>query len=203
VAGPLRRPTPSDTAGTLCTEPVAAVKNAAKAALIKVFEGLAAKVLPIGVDNRFEDSGERVTNMVEVSGGYYCVEPGACPCGLTGSNRAASTAWYECNMGQAQYALNLQSTDLSDMTSSPEFAHVPWATGEGIGNTSAHEIAHQLLDVACGMNDDMSKVGVYDGGSADAGNDPSVYTGVGPGGVAIHWSPNTRACLQKKILGGK
>jgi hypothetical protein len=50
------------------------------------------------------------------------------------------------------------------------------------------------------MNDDVSKVGVYDGGSSDAGKDPSFYTGVGPGGQPIHWSTNTARCLTNKLL---
>ncbi len=62
----------------------------------------------------------------------------------------------------AQWALGLAGTDLSANTGSPSFAKVLWSTGEGIGNTAAHEIGHQFLgnSLACGMNDDTSKVGV-------------------------------------------
>ena len=84
-------------------------------------------------------------------------------------------------------------------------AKVLWSTGEGIGNTAAHEVGHQFLgkSLACGMNDDTSKVDVYDGGSADGGKDPSVYTGLGPGGQPIHWSSNTGKCLFNMMLWGK
>jgi len=84
-------------------------------------------------------------------------------------------------------------------------AKVLWSTGEGIGNTAAHEVGHQFLgkSLACGMNDDTGKVDVYDGGSADGGKDPSVYTGLGPGGQPIHWSSNTGKCLFNMMLWGK
>ena len=54
----------------------------------------------------------------------------------------------------------LQDTDLSSNTGSSSFANVLWATGAGIGYTAAHEIAHQFLDMLCGMNDAPGKVGV-------------------------------------------
>jgi hypothetical protein len=188
------QPTPSI---ELSAPQIATVTNAALNALKKAFAGFPAIVVKVEADT------PNSTNLVEVSGGVYCTAPGACPAGLTAPNRNASTVWYNVNLSQAQYALNLQDTDLSASTDSPLFANVLWSTGEGIGNTAAHEIAHQFLLETCGMNDDPSLVGVYNGGSADAGDDPSMYTGIGPNGQPLHWSPNTAICLVNMILKNK
>jgi hypothetical protein len=140
--------------------------------------------------------------MVEVSGGYYYDPKTGLACGLTTYPRNASTAWYSCNLTEAQFALNLDNTNLSQNTGSTSFASLMKAVGEGIGNTAAHEIGHQFLDdsLPCGMNDDPNLKGVYNGGSADAGDDPSMYTGVGPNGQPLSWSPTTAFCLAQMIL---
>jgi hypothetical protein len=179
----------------LSASQIATVRNMALDALKKAFQAFPARVLSMKTDD------QQFTNMVEVSGALY-YDGSSVKCGLTGPNKPKSTAWYPCNLTQAQFALNLQDTDLSATTSSPNFTGVLRAAGEGIGNTAAHEIAHQFLDMLCGMTDDPNRVGVYDGGSADSGNDPSMYTGVGPNGQAIHWSRDTAICLVNKILYG-
>jgi hypothetical protein len=104
-------------------------------------------------------------------------------------------------MDEAQWALNLQNTDLSKKRGTPKFQQLLQDIGSGIGNTGAHEIAHQWLDVACGMNDhDPNKLGVYDGGNP---TDPTFYTGVGPSGEPIHWSLPTAKRLTERILNDK
>jgi hypothetical protein len=135
--------------------------------------------------------------MVEVSGGYYSLD-----CGDTAEPKFASTVWYPCNLNQAQFALNLYSTDLSAATGSPNFTSVLWSTGEGIGNTAAHEIAHQYLSSSCGMNDLGGDPAAYNAGNADAGTDPSMYTGVGPNGQPLYWTRQTAICLVNQILWG-
>ncbi len=170
---------------------VVQIRSAADAALKFAFRAIPVRILGI--------NESQPTNMVEVSGREYCDGPGSCPCGLTAPNRKASTVWYGCNESNAQWALNLQGTDLSAATASKSFSDVVQATGRGIGNTAAHEIAHQFLEnsFSCAMNDDLSKTGVYDGGNA---KDPSMYTGLGPGRQPLHWSTNTGLCLFNKIL---
>ncbi len=174
---------------------VATVKTAALTALKRAFQAYPARAL-LTVDT----NDQRPSNKVEVSGGYYSQTAGQVNCGLTAYGRAASTAWYPCSLTQAQFALTLEDVDLSSATSSSSFVQVLLATGEGIGNTAAHEIAHQYLANTCGMNDDPRKTGVYDGGSADAGSDPSMYTGAGPNGQPLHWSGDTAKCLAQKLL---
>jgi hypothetical protein len=171
---------------------VSTVKTTAFSAFKRAFQAFPTTVLQSKEDER------SFTYMVEVSGGYYF--DGSNKCGLTGPGRYMSTVWYPCNLTQAQFALNLQDTELSLTPSSPLFATVLQSTGRGLGNTAAHELAHQVLDVLCGMNDSPGKVGVYDGGSADAGIDPSMYTGVTLDGQPIHWSGETAKCLVNAIL---
>lgn len=175
---------------------IATVEATALAALKQAFHAFPARVLS------FAENTQQYTHMAEVSGGWFSISPGFINCGLTADGKNASTVWYPCNLGFAQWALGLQDTDLSAATGSPNFTSVLKATGEGIGNTAAHEIAHQFLSNTCGMNDQGSDLGAYDAGSADAGSDPSMYTGVGPNGQPLHWSHNTAICLVNRILYG-
>jgi len=155
------------------------VENQAIQALQKAFQAFPVRVLSIGANLT------TYTHMVEVSGGHFYDSKTGLSCGLTAYPRNASTVWYPCNLTEAQFALNLEDTNLSQNTGSPSFASLLKAIGEGIGNTAAHEIGHQFLDNLCGMNDNPNLLGVYNGGSADAGNDPSMYTGIGPNGQPL------------------
>lgn len=66
------------------------------------------------------------------------------------------------------------------------------AIGAGIGNNSAHEIAHQFLGLTPGMHDGSQNT--YVGGDCDGSEAPCVY-----GRGAIQWGPNRTAL--KNALG--
>jgi hypothetical protein len=191
-------PSPLPAPVELNASQIAVIENQALSALQQAFHAFPSRVLSTGSNL----TSAQYTHMAEVSGSYFIPAPnGLPPCGLTVYPRNASTVWYPCNLSQAQWALNLQATNLSQSTGSASFLNLLQAVGEGIGNNAAHEIAHQFLSdsSSCLMNDNPSLVGVYNGGSA---KDPAIYTGIGSNGVPIHWSEQTAFCLAQMILDG-
>jgi len=96
---------------------------------------------------------------------------------------------YECNMREAQIALQVQINNAQDEANALKRPEVVQAIGRGIGNNAAHEIAHQFLVKCCGMDvlisSDPSAAGTYNNGDADAdpnplitNSDPAPYTGI-------------------------
>src|SRR5205814_2522229 len=78
------------------------------------------------------------SHVVEVVGEPAPLIDGKVPCGTT-AQRGISTVsldYYRSNLEQAQWALNLQ-------TATPTDALIQ-AIGRGIGNSAAHETAHQF-----------------------------------------------------------
>jgi IPT/TIG domain/Bacterial Ig-like domain (group 2)/Beta-propeller repeat/Galactose oxidase, central domain len=114
---------------------------------------------------------------------------------------------YNCNMEQAQRALQViinNSTDEAAALARPDLIR---AIGSGIGNNSAHEIAHQFLGLCCGMDastsTDPSSAATYNNGDADGdpsptdpNSDPAPYTGFGKDHTTpIHWEAKTKDAL--------
>lgn len=115
-------------------------------------------------------------------------------------------------MGQAQAALNIAINSAQDVSNAINNVALIQAIGRGIGNTAAHEIAHQFLNHCCSMDAlyasgngqiiDPNAPGTYNNGSSDGdpnpqvlNSDPAPYTGYGKGGSPIHWESTTQAAL--------
>jgi hypothetical protein len=64
-----------------------------------------------------------------------------------------SNIYYETNMLQAQWALNVVINSPQDLTRALKRADLIAAIGAGIGNNAAHEIAHQFFQDTSGMDD--------------------------------------------------
>ncbi len=130
-------------------------------------------------------------------------------CGSTNINvvhPVDSEVWYECNMEQAQVALQVAINNTQDETNALHRQDLIQAIGRGIGNTSAHEIAHQFLIKCCSMDvftsDDPASAGTYNNGDADGdpnpqiiNSDPAPYTGYGKSGKPIFWEDSTKKAL--------
>jgi hypothetical protein len=130
-------------------------------------------------------------------------------CGSTNINvvhRVDSEVWYECNMEQAQRALQVAINNAQDETNALKRQDLIQAIGRGIGNNAAHEIAHQFLIKCCSMDvltsDDPASAGTYNNGDADGdpnpqiiNSDPAPYTGYGKSGKPIFWEDSTKKAL--------
>jgi hypothetical protein len=127
---------------------------------------------------------------------------------ITVANPKDSEVWYECNMEQAQWALQISINTAQDESNALTRQDLIQAIGRGIGNTAAHEIAHQFLLLCCSMDvlisDDSDAAGTYNNGSADGdanplviNSDPAPYTGYGKDGTPIHWENSTKSALDK------
>jgi hypothetical protein len=148
--------------------------------------------------------GHQGTNTVYVVGEYPAAQNGSIPCSDTNPfSHKESRNYYLVNMEQAQWALNLK-------TGQPPPSLVQ-ATGEGLGNNAAHEIAHQLnndtrfaFKVVGGLGLDDSSIGTYNAATCAGLDAPWVYTGVGTDGVTpIFWETNNAAQSLTNILGNK
>jgi hypothetical protein len=136
--------------------------------------------------------------LVKTSDPVYCnfTDPNVSP-------SDTSLVSYECNMEQAQWALDTTINNAQDEAQALQSRDLIEAIGRGIGNISAHEIAHQFLVNCCGMDAytslDPNAAGTYNNGDADGGNEPATYTGFGQNGLGIHWETTTlwalHACL--------
>lgn len=126
-------------------------------------------------------------------------------CGNTNNNQtASSTVYYECNMEQAQLALQVVINNAQDESKALQRQDLFQAIGRGIGNTAAHEIAHQFLGRCCSMDvltsADPQSAATYNNGDADGdpnpqvtNSDPAAYTGYGKDGKSpIHWESTSQ-----------
>jgi hypothetical protein len=109
-------------------------------------------------------------------------------CGWTPTlNIARSLVYFPKHAVEAQDAVNDDSgTPTSELLG---------AIGEGVGNSAAHEIAHQLVGqysglVVNGMDLDDDSLGTYNGIDCSGTTNPAWYTGSG-----IHWSQDAITSL--------
>ena len=136
-------------------------------------------------------------------------------CGFTNPNQTvSSTVVYECNMQEAQVALQVVVNNSQDEASALGRSDLIQAIGRGNGNTAAHEIAHQFLLKCCSMDvltsEDSNAAATYNNGDAsgdpdpqDLNSDPSPYTGYGKDGkTTIHWENTTKQALTKCLSKG-
>jgi hypothetical protein len=123
-------------------------------------------------------------------------------CGWTpGLTPGVSQVYYQKHVAEAQDAVG---DDQGDPTT-----QLLGAIGEGIGNSAAHEVGHQLVNqysfsgkIVNGMDLDDSSIGTYNGASCSGVDNPAVYTGYGSGGTPIHWSGNANKSLVN-VFGNK
>jgi hypothetical protein len=136
-------------------------------------------------------------------------------CGYTDPNQpVSSTVVYECNMEEAQVALQVVINNAQDEATALGRQDLINAIGRGTGNTAAHEIAHQFLALCCSMDvltsQDPDAAATYNNVDADADpspqvpdSDPAPYTGYGKDGkTAIHWENTTKQALTKCLATG-
>jgi len=136
-------------------------------------------------------------------------------CGDTNPNQTkSSTIYYECVMEQAQQALQVVINNASDESNALNRQDLITAIGRGIGNTAAHEIAHQFLGKCCSMDaltsQDPNAAATYNNGSANGSPDPqspdsepATYTGYGKDGkTQIHWESSTHRALTECLNAG-
>ncbi|MGA8872804.1 MAG: SBBP repeat-containing protein, partial [Candidatus Acidiferrales bacterium] len=132
-------------------------------------------------------------------------------CGDTNLNNQAvpkdSAISWECVMEQAQIALQVNINNAQDESNALMRQDLIQAMGRGIGNTAAHEVAHQFLGLCCSMDvftsADPQAAATYNNGDGDGNPDPSIpnsdpapYTGYGKDGkTAIHWEDSTDKAL--------
>jgi hypothetical protein len=114
---------------------------------------------------------------------------------------------YECNVEQAQNALQVMIHNAAEEASALANPDLIRAIGRGIGNNSAHEIAHQFLVLCCGMDAltsvDPNSAATYNNGDVEGDpspavvdSDPAPYTGYGKDKkTPIHWEDNTKKAL--------
>jgi hypothetical protein len=133
-------------------------------------------------------------------------------CGVTAGSLSTSSLSYECNMEQAQFALQVVINNAQDETAALANQALIQAIGRGVGSNSAHEIAHQFLSACCSMDaltsKDSNAAGTYNNGDADGdpspnvvNSDPSPYTGYAKDKITpIQWEADTlnalNACIQ-------
>jgi hypothetical protein len=136
-------------------------------------------------------------------------------CGNTDLNFPnTSTIPYECNMEQAQIALQISIPNAQAEAAAMGNLSLIQAIGRGIGNNAAHEIAHQFLGECCSMDvltsADPNAATTYNNGDGsgdpsptNTDSDPSPYTGYGKNGTtAIHWENTTQRALQACLSKG-
>jgi len=136
-------------------------------------------------------------------------------CGDTDPTQATqSTVYYECVMEQAEVALQVQINNAQSEATALQRQDLIQAIGSGIGNTAAHEIAHQFLLKCCSMDvkisADPNAAATYNQGDSDGDpstnvpdSDPATYTGYGKDGkTSIHWENTTEQALAKCLGSG-
>lgn len=117
-------------------------------------------------------------------------------------------------MEEAQVALQVQINNSRDEAKALKRQDLIQAIGRGMGNTAAHEIAHQFLILCCSMDAtisaDPNAAATYNQGDADGDpspnvpdSDPATYTGFGKDGkTAIHWESTTQQGLTRCLANG-
>jgi hypothetical protein len=138
-------------------------------------------------------------------------------CNSTSPNQTPPTdsrISYECNMEEAQNALQVVINNPQDEARALRRQDLIQAIGRGIGNNAAHEIAHQFLGECCSMDvmtsKDANSAATYNNGDADGdphpqvvNSDPAPYTGYGKDNATpIHWEDTTQQALNKCISQG-
>jgi N-acetylneuraminic acid mutarotase len=138
-------------------------------------------------------------------------------CGATNLNVSpinTSDVYYECNMEQAQAALQIVINNAQDEANALTRQDLIQAIGRGIGNNAAHEIAHQFLAKCCSMDAltsaDPNSAATYNNGDANGSPDPQVtnsdpapYTGYGKDKTTrIHWEHTTLQALDVCLNNG-
>ena len=103
-----------------------------------------------------------------------------------------SSVFYQSHMEQAQWAMPLVLRTLVDTQSAATNAWYMKAIGTGIGNTAAHEIAHQFLLDTSGMDD--TSLNTYNGAGGSGDRQPWLF-----GFGTIQWSGVTAAALRSEL----
>lgn len=141
--------------------------------------------------------GVRTQYTVYISGSYPSMDPNAMtvPCASTNpylylGDKRFSRVFFYPHMEQAQYAVGAQPIEPTD--------DIAIATGMGMGNNAAHEVAHQLK--VGGLHD--GSLNTYNGAECNGTTNPWVYTSYGPDQVPIHWGATSDQNL-KRLLGEK
>ncbi len=174
----------------------AAIKTAALAALRRAYFGF-----PVAVWEGTANTGDNraiVLNHQTLSDNYEC--------GITLDNsNHESQVDYINNMENAQDALRIVIPDAQTEAAALQNPALIQAIGRGIGNTAAHEIAHQFLHSCCDMDadpnnpsafnpdpsqPDLYAEGAYNAGGCNGTSDPSSWLGYWPSPRAyLHWEP--------------
>ena len=172
------------------TSQAAAIKSAALAALKKAYDKYP---VTVGEVSKPTD-GDHRANVVD---GQDSDGHGTQYCGETTPVRPNhdSKVFYWINMEYAQWALPITLITPADVSNALQNANLMKAIGAGIGNTGAHELAHQFLLDTFGMEDSSSNT--YNGVECRGWLAPWLY-GVG----AIGWEPMTADALKAALGAG-
>ena len=187
------------------------IKDAAKAAFQKAYDW------PVTVFEGDTGGDRLVTVQTAAASGMAC---GNTP-NISYRN---SEVYYECVMKNAQFAVQARITNAQDEAVQVLRPDLIQAIGRGVGDTAAHEIAHQFLGPCCSMDvltsADPNAAATYNNGSEDGdsrptcspqlnhdcspvNSEPATYTGFGKDGrTAIHWEDTTRRVLHRCIGSG-
>jgi hypothetical protein len=160
------------------------IKAAALVAFKKAFSDY-----PVDADEGRPDSGDHRVDVIDGSSLGH-------PCGRSDNipGRTISDVFYQAAMEWAQWNLPVVLVTAEDAQAALSRADLMKAIGAGIGNNAAHELAHQFLLSAYGMDDNSSNT--YNGARCEDGA-PWVY-GIGP----IAWGTATAAGLKNKLGAG-
>jgi len=190
------------------TSDAAAIKKAALQALKKAY-----KQWPVTVVEGKAGTGDNWAIIQD----YPPTGAPATDCGDTSLNQSPpqeSTVTYTCVMEQAQWALQIVINNSQDEADALAREDLIQAIGRGMGNTAAHEIAHQFLGLCCNMDvtisTDLNAAATYNQGDADGDpspnvpdSDPASYTGFGKDEkTAIHWESATQQGLARCLASG-
>lgn len=167
------------------TSQATAIKQAALNAFKKAFDKY-----PVNASEGRPDSGDHRVNVID---GYNLAHP----CGQSDNTpgKTVSEVFYGYNMQQAQWALPIELTTAQDVTNALNNRSLMKAIGSGIGNNAAHEMAHQFLLGASGMDD--SSTNTYNGLACEGDTAAWVY-GIGP----IQWEEVTATALKNALGAG-
>jgi hypothetical protein len=165
-----------------------AIKSAALAAFQKAYDNY-----PVSVSEGAPNTGD---NRVLVVDGTYIGSKGE-SCGISApvAGGHESNVYYLTVMEQAQWALPLVMTTFQQVQNAVGRADLMKAIGTGIGNSAAHELAHQFLGDGFGMEDNSKNT--YNSGGCRGDLDPWTF-GFGP----IQWENVTANALSSQFGGG-
>jgi hypothetical protein len=114
---------------------------------------------------------------------------------------------YINNMEDGQWAYSVTITNAQDeATALQQRTDLIAAIGRAIGNTAAHEIAHQFLVACCGMDanpqTDPNALATFNAGASSPSIDPSFWTGYsGSPKKYLHWQDSEYSPTALKALG--